>query len=155
MPRPVISQVIYNVLIRQIEIEYLRFAERYSIHTTTYNALAGGLLTGRYQPGQSVVAGTRFEGNAMYLKRYWTDRMLELAQAIAGVGKDEGMTPAELAYAWLAHRPGVGSVLLGPGTVEHLDVGISGCGKELSAGAIDRIDELCIAFAGTDARYAR
>ena len=46
LARPRISQVIYNLLIRQIEIEYLRFARAHPIHTTVYNPLAAGLLTG-------------------------------------------------------------------------------------------------------------
>ncbi len=41
---PAISQVLYNVLVRQIEIEYVRFALKYKVHTTVYNPLAGGLL---------------------------------------------------------------------------------------------------------------
>src|SRR5580704_4767062 len=44
MPRPALSQVIYNLLIRQIEIEHLAFARRYGVEVTVYNPLAGGLL---------------------------------------------------------------------------------------------------------------
>ncbi|HEX7663061.1 MAG TPA: aldo/keto reductase, partial [Polyangiaceae bacterium] len=42
--RPVASQQMYNLLIRQLDIEYFKFTKKHSIHTTTYNALAGGLL---------------------------------------------------------------------------------------------------------------
>jgi aryl-alcohol dehydrogenase-like predicted oxidoreductase len=81
--------------------------------------------------------------------------MFELAQALAGVAKDEGMTPVELAYGWVAQRSGVDSVLLGPASVEQLDAGIDGCARSVSEGARKKVEELYRAFQGTDATYAR
>src|SRR5262249_40608474 len=49
MPRPVIAQQMYNVFIRQLDIEYFPFTRQYPIHTTVYNPLAGGLLSGKHQ----------------------------------------------------------------------------------------------------------
>ena len=54
---PSMSQVLYNALVRQIEVEYVPFTRKYPVHTTVYNALAGGLLTGRYAPGARSVRG--------------------------------------------------------------------------------------------------
>ena len=34
MPRPVVSQQMYNLLIRQLDIEYFKFTARHPIHTT-------------------------------------------------------------------------------------------------------------------------
>jgi aryl-alcohol dehydrogenase-like predicted oxidoreductase len=155
-PRPVVSQVIYNVLIRQIEVEYLRFAERYRVHTTVYNALAGGILTARYaDKPEATVPGTRFDGNALYVRRYWTERMFAHRAALSAIAAEEGMTLDVLAYAWLAGRPGVSSILLGPASVAQLDVAIDACARKLSPSALERIDALQLGFTGTDARYAR
>src|SRR6185437_14880327 len=44
---PIVAQALYNVLHRQLEIEYFAFARRYATHTIAYNALAGGLLSGK------------------------------------------------------------------------------------------------------------
>jgi aryl-alcohol dehydrogenase-like predicted oxidoreductase len=151
---PAVSQVLYNVLVRQIEIEHLAFAAAYGIHVTVYNALAGGLLTGKHQRGL-IPRGSRFENNRMYQERYLSDRMFDLVDALSGIAAEHGMSMTELSYAWLAGRRGVDSILIGPATVEHLDAALDGCEKRLPGAAVSAVDALYRAFQGTDARYAR
>ena len=145
--RPRVSQVIYNLLIRQLELEYFRFAKSYRIHTTVFNPLAGGLLAGK--------PGARFEGNKMYQTRYLSDRMFELVAAYGKLAAELGLSTVELSYAWLAARPEVDSILLGPASVEQLDAGIDGVERALAPDALERIDALHRAYLGTDVSYAR
>ena len=42
------------------EVEYFAFARRYPIHTMTYNALAGGLLSGQHRFEGAPGKGSRF-----------------------------------------------------------------------------------------------
>jgi aryl-alcohol dehydrogenase-like predicted oxidoreductase len=154
MPRPVIAQQMYNLLIRQLDVEYFAFARSYPIHTTVYNPLAGGLLAGKHARGKSP-SGSRFDGNKLYQRRYWTDRMFDVVDALKRVAEGEGMSLVDLSYAWVAGRPGVDSVLTGPASVEHLDAAIDGCKKSLSAAAREKLDELYKELQGTDATYAR
>lgn len=159
MPRPAVSQVLYNLLIREIEIDYLAFARRFPIMTTIYNPLAGGLLSGRYAAGEFASPperkGTRFEANRMYRGRYWSARMFELTEALKPVARDEGMSLLELAYAWVAGRPGVDEILVGPTSVEQLDAAARACEKRVSEGGLARIDALFTAHTGTDTHYVR
>jgi aryl-alcohol dehydrogenase-like predicted oxidoreductase len=154
MPRPAMSQVLYNVLIRQLEVEYFKFTQAFPIHTTVYNPLAGGLLAGTHKR-EEIRKGSRFENNGMYQRRYWSQRFFDWVEEIAAVAREEGLSLIELSYAWVANRPGVDSVLLGPGDVSQLDAGIDGVAKTLSAEAQKKLDDLAITFAGTDAKYAR
>jgi aryl-alcohol dehydrogenase-like predicted oxidoreductase len=154
MARPILSQVIYNLLIRQIEIEYLKFSAKYPLHTTVYNPLAGGLLAGKHVRGEAP-RGSRFDKNRMYVRRYWTDRSFSHVEALAALAREEGLSLVELAYSWLADRPGVDSILLGPADVSQLDVAIDAVAKPVSASLRAKVDELSYAFAGTDATYAR
>ncbi|WNG37293.1 aldo/keto reductase [Archangium violaceum] len=155
MPHPKLSQVLYNPLVRQIEVEYLPFTRRYPIHTTVYNPLAGGLLSGRHTPGGPIPPGSRFDGNRLYQRRYWSERLFELAGSLRDVAEAAGLTLVELAYGWLASRPGVDSVLAGPGTVEHLDAALDACAKPLPPEVATRVDEVYREWLGTDATYAR
>ncbi len=156
MPRPILAQQLYNLLIRQLDLEYFRFAAKYALHTTVYNPLAGGLLTGRYggTPAEAP-KGSRFDKNRLYLGRYWSERMMGLAADLAEIAKAEGMTPVDLAYAWLAQKPEVDSILLGPATVEHLDQAIDAVGRTVSPDGLQKIDALYRAFQGTETSYAR
>lgn len=155
MLRPALSQVLYNPLVRQVEVEYLPFTRRYPVHTTVYNPLAGGLLSGRYTPGASIPPGSRFDGNRLYQRRYFSERLLELTGRLHAVAEAAGLSLLELSYAWLAGRPGVDSVLVGPATVEHLDAAVEACAKPLPPEVVARVDEVYREWLGTDATYAR
>jgi aryl-alcohol dehydrogenase-like predicted oxidoreductase len=152
---PLATQLLYNVLHRQLDVEYFAFARRYPIQTIAYNALAGGLLSGRYTFDAAPEKGSRFDANAMYRRRFWTREMFARVDQIADVAKSEGCSLVELAYAWLASRPGVEAVLVGPATVENLDQAIAAIERTLSAGARARLDDLSRAWLGSDTNYVR
>lgn len=154
LPKPLFAQQIYNPLIRQLDLEYARFAAAYDVTTAIYNPLAGGLLSGKHTPG-AVQKGSRFDKNPFYQKRYLHDVMFEHVESLKEVANQEGMSLVDLSYAWLNHRPVVGAVIVGPGSVEHLDAAHAGLQKRLSPAAQKRIDELSIAYRGTDVSYAR
>jgi aryl-alcohol dehydrogenase-like predicted oxidoreductase len=152
---PRVSQVVYNLLIRQLEVEYFKFTARHRIHTTVYNPLGGGLLAGKLKRDADLPQGSRFDNNPMYQRRYLSDRFFDLAEAFARLAAEAGRTPVELAYQWTASRPGVDSILLGPASVEQLDAAIDAVGKPLPKEVSDRADQLYRDFHGTDASYAR
>jgi aryl-alcohol dehydrogenase-like predicted oxidoreductase len=145
----------YNLLIREIDIEYAAFTRRYAIHTTVYNPLAGGLLTGRIERAAEPEKGSRFDKNRMYQGRYWSDRFFDLVEEYRAVARNEGMSLIDLSYAWLARREVVDSILVGPASIEHLDAALDGCRKAISPAASERIDAIHRAYLGTDAHYVR
>ncbi len=153
LPRPAYSQVLYNLLIRQIEIEYLPFVKKHPIHTTVFNPLAGGLLA---RPVTAAIpAGSRFEANPLYRKRYWSDRMHELTRAMQNVADTAGISLLTLAYAWLLARGAVNSVLAGPASRAHLEAAFEGLSTSLPAATVAAADEVYRQFIGTEASYAR
>ncbi|EYF00993.1 aldo/keto reductase [Chondromyces apiculatus DSM 436] len=154
-PRAAASQVLYNLLIRQLDVEYAAFAKRYPVPTAVYNPLAGGLLTGRYEGQPVPPSGSRLGGNRLYQRRYWTERMLELVAAYRAVAVESGMSLLELSYAWLARREVVDAILLGPATVEHLDAAVDACERDLPHEVERRIEGIHAEHIGTDATYAR
>jgi aryl-alcohol dehydrogenase-like predicted oxidoreductase len=155
LARPVVAQMLYNAIHRELDVEYFAFARRYPIHTTTYNALAGGLLSGRHTFAEVPPQGSRFDRNAMYQRRYWTRTMFDRVEQIRRVAEAEGCSLVELAYAWVASRPDVDSVLVGPASVEQLDQAIDATSRVLSKEALTRIGELGNEWIGTDTHYAR
>ncbi len=153
--RPVVAQQLYNLLIRQLDLEYFRFARRYGLHTAVYNPLAGGLLSGRYRAGDAVAKGSRFDGNRLYQGRYWSPRMIAAAEEYGAVAREAGLGLVALAYAWLAGAPGVDSILLGPASVAQLDEALDAVARPLGAELRARIDAIHTSFTGTETSYAR
>ena len=113
------------------------------------------LLAGRHAGPDAPQAGSRFEDNRLYQRRYWSPPMFALAERYRAIAADEGMSLLELSYAWLAGRAVVDSILVGPVQADHLDSAASACAKTLSPGAARRIDAVHRDHLGTDASYAR
>ncbi|MDF2693557.1 MAG: Oxidoreductase [Labilithrix sp.] len=155
LPRPVIAQQLYNVLIRQLDVEWFPFARSYKLHTTVYNPLAGGLLTGKHQRDGSTQKGSRFDRNRLYQGRYFTDAMFDRVDALADLARAEGMSVLELSYAWVAGSAGVDSILIGPASVTQLEEGVAACRLPLSPEVRGVIDALYRSWMGTDTNYVR
>jgi aryl-alcohol dehydrogenase-like predicted oxidoreductase len=155
MPRPVIAQQLYNVLLRQLDVEYFGFAQRYQMHTTVYNPLAGGLLSGKHARDGSTQGGSRFDKNRLYQGRYFTDAMFDRVDALANLARAEKMSLLELSYAWLSGAPGVDSILLGPASVQQLEEGVSACTRGLTPEVRGLVDALYRMWLGTNTYYVR
>ena len=155
MARPVIAQQLYNVLLRQLDIEWFSFARRYEVHTTVYNPLAGGLLSGKHARDGSTQKGSRFDKNRLYQGRYFTDTMFDRVEALGNLARAEGMSVLELSYAWLAGAPGVDSILLGPASIAQLEEGVAACSRGLTPEVRGLVDALYRVWMGTDTSYVR
>jgi len=155
LARPVVAQQLYNPLIRQLDVEFLPFSRQNQLHTTVYNPLAGGLLSGKHKRDGSTQGGSRFDKNRLYQGRYFTDAMFDRVEALAAVAEADGTSLVELSYAWVAGAPGVDSVLLGPASVAQLDAGIDACARILSPETRARVDALHRDWLGTDTYYVR
>lgn len=155
LPRPAVSQQLYNLLIRQLDLEYLRFAKKYALHTTVYNPLAGGLLTDKRPSTPAAPPAGRFHKNALYQRRYLSDVFLSAADELEHLAKDRGLTLVQLAYAFLCNHPGVDSILAGPGSLAHLEDAISASTLTLDTDTRLAIDSIHRRLTGTDASYAR
>lgn len=155
MPRPVIAQQIYNALVRQLDVEWFKFAKAHPIHTTVYNPLAGGLLAREHRPDHEPAAGSRFAGNVFYQRRYWTEPMFGAVEEMRGIAREAGLSLATLAYAWAKDRPGVDSVIAGPASVAHLDAAFDAMEVSLAPEVRAKVDAVYPRLVGTDTSYAR
>ena len=153
LPRPAHSQVLYNLAVRQLDVEYFAFTRRFPLTTTIYNPLAGGLLA--RDPDASVPKNARLSTNALYQRRYGSEAMRERARAFQRLATELGLDLLMLAYAFVLSRPGVDVVLTGPASAAHLEAALAASQIRLADESLVRIDETSKRLAGTDASYAR
>jgi aryl-alcohol dehydrogenase-like predicted oxidoreductase len=151
-----ISQPMYNLLARGIEEEYLAFSKRFGVAILPYNPLAGGLLTGKHQRAKGPVSGTRFDGNPMYLNRYWHDDYFAAVEDLKGIAREAGLTLVELAFRWLLSQPAVDSVILGASRLEQLEENLKACeGGPLDEATLKRCDDVWRRLRGITPKYNR
>lgn len=81
MVAPSVTEMVYNMLTRTIEPEYVPMLKEKRLGLMIYNPLAGGLLTGRHLPGHEE-ADSRFTQPAFkaYPQRYLTRKTLTRLQ---------------------------------------------------------------------------
>lgn len=68
-----------------------------------YNPLAGGVLTGRYQQGQDVEAGSRLaldNSGPMSQRRYWNDVVFAQIEGLKAFFEARGKSLTHVALAW-------------------------------------------------------
>ncbi len=153
---PHLSQVMYNLLARRIEDEYLSFARRYETAVIAYNPLAGGLLTGKHRPDAAPIPGTRFDKNQMYIDRYWHEDNFVAVEELQDMALRAGKTLVELALQWLLSQPQVDSVILGASTVEQLEANLKACeGKPLDEQTLGECNRVGERLRGVAPKYSR
>jgi aryl-alcohol dehydrogenase-like predicted oxidoreductase len=153
---PHISQPMYNLLARGIEEEYLQFCRRFGVAVVPYNPLAGGLLSGKQSRRQGPISGTRFDGNQMYLDRYWHDDYFAAVEELAAIARDAGRTLVELSFQWLLNQPVVDSIILGASRLEQLEENLKACeGGGLDEATLARCDAVWRRLRGITPKYNR
>jgi aryl-alcohol dehydrogenase-like predicted oxidoreductase len=155
LPKPVMTQLLYSPVHRQLDVEYFAFARRHPIHTSVYNVLAGGLLARYHERAAEPAKGSRFDRNAMYQRRFWTETMFDRATQVRAVAQAHGLSSVDFCYAWLATRPGIDSILVGPATVAQLDQAIDAVDLTLPAETLSAMDALALEWTGSDTNYVR
>jgi aryl-alcohol dehydrogenase-like predicted oxidoreductase len=151
---PAVSQVLYNVISRRLEDEYVAFAAAHGMVTTVYNPLAGGLLTGKHRR-DAVPAEGRFALDR-YRDRYWDAARFEAVEALQQVADDAGIGLLELAFRWLRSQDVVDSILLGASREDQLEANLAACaGGPLPDEVLKACDEVWRRVGGSAPRYNR
>jgi aryl-alcohol dehydrogenase-like predicted oxidoreductase len=138
----------YSLISREIEAEILPACARHGLGTLTYSPLGGGVLAGRYRQGAEPEAGSRIDRwrrfpdprAAAWAGMLLSERNFAIADEVGRAADELGATPAAVAIAWVARRPGVTSVILGPRTVDQLAQNLAGVALDLPAEITARLD---------------
>ncbi|MDP4509179.1 aldo/keto reductase [Nonomuraea turcica] len=140
----------YSLIQRVIEAEILPVCARHGIGTVVYGTLGGGVLTGRYRPGETPDPDSRMgrllgmAGADRWARSLLNDRNLAIAEGLVKVAAEVGAAPAEVALAWVAGRPGVTSVLIGPRSVRQLRENLAAFELVLPEEAVARLDDISL-----------
>lgn len=138
---PVVSQSRYNLLDRAIESELLPFGRAHQLGIVPYAPLAGGLLTGKYRPGEAIPPGVRGYNNSGFQNQL-TERNFAIVRGLEAFARERDHTVGELAIAWLLSRPEVCSVIAGVTSPEQVDANAAAGAWKLSDADLKAIDEV-------------
>jgi aryl-alcohol dehydrogenase-like predicted oxidoreductase len=106
------NEVNYNILNPGAEQEILPYCLRNSIGVIIHSPLATGLLAARWRPGH-VFAQDDLRHQSPRLQGETFGQFLELANQLARVAHERGMSPIHQAIAWVLSNPAVTSCIVG------------------------------------------
>ena len=129
----------YNLMYREEEREMIPQCLDLGVGVIPWSPLARGLLSGnRTRDGQRL---TTRAGNDAYTDAMYTDADFDVVDRLAEVAAERGLPPAQVALAWLLHKPGVTAPIVGATRLAHLDDAIAATGVTLSEDEIKRLEE--------------
>jgi aryl-alcohol dehydrogenase-like predicted oxidoreductase len=116
--QPIVCQPVYSAMTRGIEAELLPCCAHYGVGVVSYSPLARGVLTGKYREGEAPEAGSRASRNDRRLMQTeWRPESLALAQRFKAHAQQRGVSPSQLATAWVLNNRLIAGVIGGPRTL--------------------------------------
>jgi aryl-alcohol dehydrogenase-like predicted oxidoreductase len=136
------NQPQYSMLWRVIEAEVVPASIELGLGQLAWAPLAMGVLTGKYQPGDHPPAGSRATDSfgGQFIARYSSDLLLSRVRQLAPIAEAAGCSMAQLAVAWVLHRPTVASALVGASRPTQLAETAAAASIALDSELMARID---------------
>ena len=146
----VINESGYNLMCRGIEKEILPYCIDKKIGILTYQPLMQGVLTGKYPKVADIPLSRR--RTVHYAKMDNPDNLHggpganaeveSLLDGLKSLSAKTGHKSGALAIAWVNHKPGVTSIIVGCRNVEQLDENMKSFEIKLSSDVIKEMDDI-------------
>jgi 1-deoxyxylulose-5-phosphate synthase len=131
----------YNLVYREEEREMMPLCQAEGIGVIPWSPLARGFLTGnrtRQEWGETVRAKT--DGFAQDM--YYQESDFQIVDRLSALAEQQGVSNAQLALAWLLHKPGVTAPIIGASKMKHLEEAVAALEVSLSGSEMTRLEEL-------------
>ncbi len=140
LPRFVSQQIYYSLQERSAEYELVPLAADQGLGTLVWSPLAGGLVSGKYRRGQAPPEGSRHVSEWDEPPVYDEDRLYDTVEVLVEIADGHGVSAAQVALAWLLHRPTISSIVIGARTDEQLADNLKAAELQLSQAERDRLE---------------
>jgi aryl-alcohol dehydrogenase (NADP+) len=135
----------YNLITRGIEDELLPLCTSERVGVCVYNPLAGGLLTGKHDPGRPPAEGTRFSNQRQgktYSDRYWLSSNFEAVARLKKASEKYGHSMAQFSFAWILNNPAITSIICGANSIKQLKENVGAVEVTLTEEELNACDEV-------------
>jgi 1-deoxyxylulose-5-phosphate synthase len=130
----------YNLIYREEEREMLPLCRAEGIGVIPWSPLARGFLAGNRRKADRGET-TRAKTDDFAAEMYYTDADFTIADRTADLAARRGLTPAQIALAWLLSKPGVTAPIVGASKMPQLDEAIAALDVRLEPDEIAFLEE--------------
>lgn len=140
---PIISaQMEYSLLQRGIEREVIPAAEDLGIGVMAWSPLGRGVLSGKYRHGTPADSRAATSHFSAFITPYLNERSRAIVDATCTAAEGLGLTPIDVALAWISARPQVSSSVIGARTAAQLRVVLNTISAHLPDEIHEALDEV-------------
>jgi aryl-alcohol dehydrogenase-like predicted oxidoreductase len=133
----------YNLIYREEEREMIPQCLDMGIGVIPWSPLARGLLAGsRTSSGEQLT--TRSSTDPFLDTLYRPDLDVPVIDRVREVAAERGVPAAQIALAWLLHKPGVTAPIVGATKVEHVEDALAAESLSLSDDEIERLEAVYV-----------
>jgi len=131
-------QAYYSLVGRELEREIIPASMDLGLGILAYSPLAGGFLSGKYTR-QGAAEGRRTHVEYPPVDK---ERGFAILDVLGPMSADRGVSVAQLAVAWLLHKKGVTSVIIGARREEQLAANLAAASIALSEEEMAALDDV-------------
>jgi len=128
----------YNLAYREEEREMIPFCKQEGIGLMPWSPIARGFLTGKYKRGE-ISKLTRYASDEWLRDCFFKPEDFDVLEEVEAVAKQKGVTPAQIALAWLLHK-GVTAPIVGATKIEHVEQAAAAVDVKLNTSDIERLE---------------
>ena len=130
----------YNLIYREEEREMIPQCLDQGVGVIPWSPLARGVLAGnRTRAGERLTTRADSDPFVDYLYEQPTD--FDVVERVAELAGERGVPPAQVALAWLLHKPGVTAPIVGATKLGHIEDALAAEQLSLSEQEIARLEE--------------
>jgi len=129
------EQSLYNLAARTVELEVLPAARAYGLGVLPWSPLGGGMLGGVLAKAREGRRGSDSQQKEIEKRR----GQLEAYEALC---REIGVTPGEVALAWVLGHPAVTAPIVGPRTMAQLESALRAAARTLDDETRRRLDAI-------------
>lgn len=129
----------YNLVYREEEREMIPFCISEGVGIIPWSPLARGFLAGNRTADKGGDTA-RSKSDAFAHNMYYQEADFKVLDAVVATANQHGVKPAQIALAWMLHKPGISSPIIGATKMYQLDEAIAALDIKLSSQEISALE---------------
>ena len=142
----------YNLIYREEEREMIPLCRHEGVAVIPWSPLARGFLAGSRhragnrhpavnQSGEEFGETVRARTDDFAHSMYYQEEDFAVVERLTALAERRGLSPAQIALAWLLHKPGVTAPIVGASQMRHLEQAVAAVDVQLSPEEILELEE--------------
>lgn len=140
LTRVVSSQIPFSLLRREFHHD-LPFCAKHGIGVTPYQALQGGLLSGKYRRGQLPPSDSRAAEKPDWVWKQ-DDPLFDRLEGIAALASEAGLPMTQYSLAWTLAQPAMSSLIVGVKNLKQIEAAVAAAGVAIPSEHFARLDAI-------------